>query len=85
MAGDQVFIKRVHGGVYGSRLDEDIVTLGVPFDHAANAADLPFDAVKAMDEFCFFFLTALGGFFFTAGAVGLFHILHALSCVLYTP
>jgi hypothetical protein len=41
-------------------LDQNIITIGVVFDHFRDAADLPCDPVQAMNDALFLLVTSLG-------------------------
>ena len=73
MIREQLFVKSVERGVRGGCLNKDIGTIGVVFYHTLYAADLPLDAVEAVDElfvlrlialFCFVTSADLGFDFF---------------------
>ena len=69
MVGKEFFVEGIDGGVDGSGLDEDVVAVGVVFEHSDDSADLAFDAFEAVDEFFAVGVRAVG-VFGAAGARG---------------
>ena len=69
------------GSIGRRHLRQNIYAVGAAFHHAANAPDLSFDAVEAMNQPLVLFFAP----FFAFMAAARFHTAPPLFCSLYTP
>ena len=69
VAGEQLLVERIDGGVDRGRLRENIGTVGVLFQHALEAADLSLDAAEPVEEL-FALLVGAQGVLLSSAAAG---------------
>ena len=80
--GKQFFVKRIHSCIHSSRLDQDIITVGIILKHTDDTPDLSFNTLQPVDQL----LTLLLGsvcMLFAAAAVFLFS--HGILSFLRIP
>ena len=85
--GKQFFVKRIHSCIHSSRLDQDIITVGIILKHTDDTPDLSFNTLQPVDQLltlllgsvCMLFAAAFSPFFIYPVWVFL------ISKSLYTP
>jgi hypothetical protein len=66
------------GIFHSGKLDQDVITVCIVFDHFMDAAQLPADPVQAMDDKLFFLVASFGLFIMTTIML---HILTSASII----
>ena len=62
MVGEKFPVKGIDRSVDGGRLNEDIVAVGIVFQHSYDSPNLTFDTLQTVDEFLAFCFGAVGVF-----------------------
>ena len=73
MAREQLLVECVHSRVHRRRLNQYVRTVGVVFQHIANAANLPLDSIQTMNQLFEFLRRTLFLFLPAAALFILFH------------
>ena len=70
--GKQFFVKRIHSCIHSSRLDQDIITVGIILQHTDDTPDLSFNTLQPVDRSVCFSLQQQ--FFFSVMAFSPFFV-----------
>ena len=50
MIGKKFLIKSIDSCIYGGRLDQDIIAIGIILQHSYDSPDLAFDSLQTVDQ-----------------------------------
>ena len=67
MVRQKFLIKRIDSGIDGSRLDQNVIAVGIVLLHSYNSPDLPFNALQAINKLLTLRLRTIGMFRTAAG------------------
>lgn len=70
--GKQLAVEGIDSGIDGCGLDQDVITVGIVFQHSYDSPNLAFNTLQTIDEFLAFFVCAGGVFRTTAAGTDFF-------------